>query len=121
MFYIKIYRVSGTTRINPCVQVEDVRLSRKVLYHFAIFVIINEILIFEDWRKEACSAGPSANASARRDMLAPRLLACAELFTAAMAMLATHERSGVVHTFSFFYMSFCFVKLLFGTRKIIMR
>jgi len=39
--------VSGTNRINTCVQVEDVRL-RKVLYHFAIFVIINEILIFED-------------------------------------------------------------------------
>jgi len=45
------------------VQVEDVRLSRKVLYHFAIFVIIDEILIFEDCRKEAYSAGPSANAS----------------------------------------------------------
>jgi len=36
-----IYRVSETNRINPCVQVEDVRL-RKVLYHFAIFVIVND-------------------------------------------------------------------------------
>jgi len=45
--YIYIYRVSGTTHLYPCVQVEDVKLSRKVLYHFANFVIINEILIFE--------------------------------------------------------------------------
>jgi len=63
--------VSGTTRPNPCVQVEDVKLNRKVLYHFAISVIIKEILIFEDCRKEACSAGPSANASAWRT-LTPR-------------------------------------------------
>jgi len=46
--YIYIYRVSSTTRLNRCVQVEDVKLSRKVLYHFANFVIINEILISED-------------------------------------------------------------------------
>jgi len=59
--------VSGTNRINPCVQVEDVKLSQKVLYHFAIIVIVSEILIFENCRKEACSAGPSANASAWRD------------------------------------------------------
>jgi len=76
IFYMYIiYRVSGTTRLYPCVQVEDVKedvLSRKVLYHFANFVIINKILIFEDCRKEACSAGSSANASAWRDTLAPR-------------------------------------------------
>jgi len=70
--YIYIYRVSGTTRLYPCVLVEDVKLSRKVLYHFAIFVIINKILIFEDCRKEACSASPSANASAWRNTPAPR-------------------------------------------------
>jgi len=62
--YIYIYRVPGTTRPSFCVQVEDVKLSRKILYHFANFVIINKILIFEDCRKEACAAGPSANASA---------------------------------------------------------
>jgi len=62
--------VSSTTRLYPCVQVEDVKLSRKVL--FANFVIINEILIFEDCRKEAYSAGPSANASAWRNTSAPR-------------------------------------------------
>jgi len=57
MYHMYIYKVSETNRINPCVQVEDVRLSRKVLYHFAIFVIVNEILIFEDCRKEVYSAG----------------------------------------------------------------
>jgi len=57
------------------VQVEDVRLSRKVLYHFAICVIVNEILIFEDCRKEAYSAGPLANASAWRNTPAPSLSA----------------------------------------------
>jgi len=39
--------MSGTNQINPCVQVEDVR---KVLYHFAIFVIIN------DKRERHCAA-----------------------------------------------------------------
>jgi len=68
------HTVSGTNHINPCVQVEDVKLNRKVLYHFAIIVIVNEILIFENCRKEACLAGkckrlaryaPSASLSAR--------------------------------------------------------
>jgi len=36
-----IYRVLGTNRINPCVQVEDVKLSRKILYHFAIIKLSN--------------------------------------------------------------------------------
>jgi len=65
--------VSRTTRINLCVQVEDVRLSRKVLYHFAIFVIINEILIFEDFEEGADSRqalafanGPAEHASFRQ-------------------------------------------------------
>jgi len=85
--------------INPCVQVEDVRLRlRKVLYHFAIFVIVNEILIFEDCRKEAYSAGPSSNANGWQDT--PRVSKRA-LFTAAMATLAMHERRGVVHVFSY--------------------
>jgi len=47
----RFYRVSGTTRLYPCMQVEDVKLIRKVLYYFANFAIINEILIFEDCRK----------------------------------------------------------------------
>jgi len=64
--------VSGTTRPSLCVQVEDIKLSRKVLYYFTNFVIINEILISEDCRKGACSADPSANASAARDTPAPR-------------------------------------------------
>jgi len=51
-----IYRVLSTTRPRFYVQVEDIKLSRKVLYHFANFVIINEILIFENCRKMACSA-----------------------------------------------------------------
>jgi len=42
--------VSGTTRPNSCVQVEDVKLNRKVLYHFANFVIVNELLIIKNRR-----------------------------------------------------------------------
>jgi len=30
-------------------QIEDVKLSRKVLYYFAIDSIVNEILIFENY------------------------------------------------------------------------
>jgi len=41
-------------------------VSRKVPYHFAIFVIVNEILIFEDCRKEASSANASAWRDTRR-------------------------------------------------------
>jgi len=40
------YRV-GTTHFTSHAQVEDVKLSRKVLYYFAIDSIVNEILIFE--------------------------------------------------------------------------
>jgi len=47
--------------------VSDNSRHKEVFYHFANFVIINEILIFEDCRKEACSAGPSGNASPWRD------------------------------------------------------
>jgi len=41
----------GCQGLTESTLVEDVRLSRKVLYHFAIFVIVNEILIFKDCRK----------------------------------------------------------------------
>jgi len=57
IYKLYIYR-SGTTRLYPCVQVEDVKLSRKVLYHFANFEIINEILIFEDCRKRGMFGRP---------------------------------------------------------------
>jgi len=43
-------------------QVKNVKLSRKVLYHFAIFTIVNEILIFENCR---ISAYPSCLPSKR--------------------------------------------------------
>jgi len=41
--------MSGTAHFTSRVQVEDVKLSRKVLYYFAIDSIINEILIFENY------------------------------------------------------------------------
>jgi len=40
------------------VQVEDIILSRKVLYHFAIFAVVNAILIFEDHSNKGVSAWP---------------------------------------------------------------
>jgi len=40
--------VSGKGRINSRVHVERVKPSRKVLYHFAKFSIINEILNNKD-------------------------------------------------------------------------
>lgn len=45
--------MSGNSRTNRRVQVELVKPSRKVLYHFSIFSIIREILINEDWQIEA--------------------------------------------------------------------
>jgi len=42
------YRVSGTGHFTSRIQVEDVKLSKKVLYYFAIDSIIKEILIFEN-------------------------------------------------------------------------
>ena len=39
-----LYRVSGVDRITRRVQVEAVKLSKKVLYRFAIFAIINKKL-----------------------------------------------------------------------------
>jgi len=50
MFKIKItiYRVSGTAHFTSRVQVEDIKLSRKGLYYFAIDSIVNDILIFKN-------------------------------------------------------------------------
>jgi len=47
-----IHSVSDTAHFTSRVQVEDVNLSRKVLYYFAIDSIVNKILIFENrWMK----------------------------------------------------------------------
>jgi len=40
--------MSGTANFTSRVQVEDVKLSRKVFYYFIIDSIVNEILIFEN-------------------------------------------------------------------------
>jgi len=62
--------VSGTRHFTSRVQVEDIELSRKVLYCFAIDSIVNEILIFENRWMRAYPLGPPPNASARRCMSA---------------------------------------------------
>lgn len=43
-----IYRVSDNNYVTPCVQVEQVKPGRKILYRFAIFMIIIEKLINKD-------------------------------------------------------------------------
>jgi len=45
--------VSGRRQNNFCERVEYIKLSKKVLYHFAKFAIINELLIIEDRRISA--------------------------------------------------------------------
>jgi len=42
---IVIYRVSGTAHFTSRVQVMNAKLSRKVLYYFAIDSIVNEIFL----------------------------------------------------------------------------
>jgi len=37
--------VSDNSRDNARVQVERTKLSQKILYHFTIFAIVNEILV----------------------------------------------------------------------------
>jgi len=37
--------VSDNSRDNARVQVKQTKLSQKVLYHFTIFAIVNEILV----------------------------------------------------------------------------
>ena len=44
--------MSQTKDITPRGQVERVKLSRKVLYYFAIFAIVNEILITKNRQKQ---------------------------------------------------------------------
>jgi len=39
---------TGTAHFTSRVQAEDVKLSGKILYYFAINSIVNEILIFEN-------------------------------------------------------------------------
>jgi len=57
---IEIYYYTGYQEQigSTCVQVEDVILSRKVLYHFAIFVVVNAILIFKDRSNKGVSVRP---------------------------------------------------------------
>jgi len=75
-------------------RVEDVRLSRKVLYHFAIFIIINEILIFEDCRKEACSVHRQMQALGEiRPSLSARGVVYCFSSKKTMATLVRSERS----------------------------
>jgi len=45
--------VSGDPRKNFCERIEHVKVSKKVLYHFAKFGIVNELLIIEDRRISA--------------------------------------------------------------------
>jgi len=51
--YICTYRVSGNNRQIFHEQVERTKLSRKVLYYFVNFPIVNEILILKDSRIRA--------------------------------------------------------------------
>ena len=44
----KLQNVSQNCRLNRCVLIERINPSRKVLYHFAIRAIINEILMIKD-------------------------------------------------------------------------
>ena len=44
-FFTYIYRMSRISPDNVCGQIERTRQSRKVLYHFATFTIVNKILI----------------------------------------------------------------------------
>jgi len=46
-----LYRVSQNNRQIFHGQIERTKLSRKVRYHFAIFAIINKILITKNCRK----------------------------------------------------------------------
>ena len=45
--HVNIYRLymSQTYRIISCEQTKRIKLNKKVTYHFAIFTIVNEILI----------------------------------------------------------------------------
>ena len=44
------YMVSSKFRQSACMQIEQIKLNRKILYHFPIFAIVNEILIFKNCR-----------------------------------------------------------------------
>jgi len=63
-----LYIVPGPLHFS---QIEDVKLSRKVLYYFVIDSIVNEILIFENRWMRTYPFGPPLNGSTRRCMLVP--------------------------------------------------
>jgi len=67
------YKVSGTAHFISRVQVEDVKLNRKVFYYSAINSLINVILIFENRWMKAYLPGPPPNTSARRCTSVPHL------------------------------------------------
>jgi len=43
-----VYVISQNSWDHTRVQVERTKLSRKVLYHFAIFAIVNELLVIKN-------------------------------------------------------------------------
>jgi len=70
--YINYIQGVRHRKLHFCMQVEDIKLNRKVLYYFTVDSIVNEILIFENCRMRAYPSGPAPNANAQRCTLAPR-------------------------------------------------
>ena len=71
IIYIIIYRESENFLRSACIEVERTKPSRKVLYHFAIVAIVNELLI----KQNSYFARPTAEyrqarGSARRNRTA---------------------------------------------------
>ena len=108
-----IYRVSGNSRINARERIEQNKLNKKVLYHFAILAIIIELLIKKDRPIRALILGRAARETplsprARRSgwgyagyahvTLHPR--ARAELF---LSLAARHRRPSLLNAVLFFY------------------
>lgn len=53
VYAMYIYRVSGNNCVTSHMQVKRVKLSRKIIYRFSIFAIINEKLTKIDWSMRA--------------------------------------------------------------------
>jgi len=49
---------------------EEIKETQKILYHFVVFAIINELLITKNRLKKSYKPGLLPNASARRDTAA---------------------------------------------------
>lgn len=54
-----MYRMFHNVRANACELIDQTKLSRKVLYLFVIFAIVNELLIIKNRRMQARSDIPS--------------------------------------------------------------